>query len=93
MNALEEIHIRITEGTREELIENLKTDLQTRDPISGLETLSIYYHARYETDLCLHLHWDKPLPAQGSAVAMQILAGIQDLGSVKHTVWTETFTQ
>ncbi|MCF7805350.1 MAG: hypothetical protein K9N46_09285 [Candidatus Marinimicrobia bacterium] len=90
MKALEEIHIRVTEGTRDELISKLRVSLRNRDQFPELEFLHIYYHARYETDLCLHLSWDGSLPVQGSTLALNILAGGRELGSVKHTVWIES---
>jgi len=88
MSALEEIQIRVTEGTREELIVQLRESLDSMEPIDDLNSLQIFCHTKYETDLCLHLHWAKPLSVQGSTLALQILSGIQELGSVKHTVWT-----
>lgn len=91
MHTLEEIHIRVTEGTREVLIEHLQANFRNRtDHFPGLLSLHLYCHARYETDLCLQLSWKVLLPVHGSVLALNILAGIREFGSAKHTVWIES---
>jgi len=90
MKTLEEIHIRVSEGTREALIAQLQESLQNLEHSPNLMALHIYCHTKYETDLCLHLSWAVSLPLHGSTLALNILAGVQELGSVKHTVWMKS---
>ena len=90
MKSQEEIHIRIMKITWQDLTEMLDLDLTISDSHNGPEALRVYRHAKYETDLCMHLLWDGQLPSQGSTIGQQIAAGVREIGFVKHTVWIET---
>jgi len=90
---LEVVHIRITNGTRSELVESLRIALEAREMYEDLIKVQMYSHLKYETDLSLHFHWDTMVSSEGSSLALQLISGIQELGAAKHTMWQEIKTQ
>ena len=86
MNSLEYIHIRITTGTRQSLLELVRLNLTKRE---NSEQINVYYHAVYDTDLCVYLCWNDKLPSRGSETGIRIAAGLREFGIVRHSVWYE----
>jgi len=88
MEWLEEIRIRTTGPVRDSVLRGLVG--ATLPPVgpAGLVGLRIYGHAQIPTDLCVHLFWRLPaLSAAGSEPGQQLVAGLQAVGMVRHSIW------
>jgi hypothetical protein len=90
MNSLEDIHLRITKGTRNEVLDILYAELAPKI-VRGPDQTNIYCHAVFETDINVHLLWSVTIPPHGSTMGLQIAAGLRELGIVKHMVWYTAF--
>lgn len=72
------------------LTEGLLSFLLSEDGGSWLREVKIFHNAAIATDVCLHLHWEKPLfPNQGSTVGFCIADALKEFGLVDHSVWVE----
>lgn len=91
MHVLEQVQIRTSSHCRKSLIHELRSSLKALIPIEGLRYISVFYCEKRETDICIHLHWDRTIPSHGSTVGNEIVYGISPLGTVSHSVWQNTF--
>ncbi|MFZ2447431.1 MAG: hypothetical protein WAW37_13830 [Syntrophobacteraceae bacterium] len=48
----------------------------------------VYFSARYETDISIHLQW-KSEPGPGSILGLGMISAMRNLGLISHTVWVE----
>jgi len=86
MDWMEEIRARLTDAARDSVLAELGQGL--REVPAHLVEVRVYAHAWVPTDLCIHLHWrgTEP-PAGGSEAGLRLAAGLQAVGSVRHSIW------
>lgn len=84
---VEEIRVRLSVGTRDEVLGLLWQSQSSSADLAERVTMCLCRHAGYETDICVFVMWHHRIPARGSPEGIRIAAGLGCFGSVRHTVW------
>jgi len=50
--------------------------------------LTVFFNARYATDISIHLHW-KSKAGYKSILGMEVSSALGNLGLISHTLWIE----
>lgn len=88
MRKMEVLRLRVTDGSREKLLNQLRTDHEAMKSWHGIERVEVYLSKVLETDLAVHLHWEADaLQEVKSGLAEEISGGLRDHGIVHHTMW------
>ncbi len=87
MNWLEMIEIRATDHKCSRLSQHLENILNEIRKEEG-DRVQVMRHLGYSTDYCiLIMHCDpEPEPCE-SSMALNLIAGLRDIGMVNHNVW------
>ena len=88
MTWLETINIRtarVTEATK--VIELCRQHFQSI-AVEELLKLSVYWSAKYSTDISIHLEWASN-PGSESVSGRAICKALRNLGLISHTVWAK----
>lgn len=57
---------------------------------AGLLAIQVYYHATFDTDLSIHIHWDTTHESlQKTRLGSCIVNTLEDFGLTYHTLWIE----
>jgi len=81
------IHVRMAGADRETLVDVIRNAVVSEP---GLVGVSIYRHAKLETDLVVHLHRAETQQSDRACDCGELLASmLRAYGLVEHSVWLE----
>ncbi|MCP4674686.1 MAG: hypothetical protein GY854_04060 [Deltaproteobacteria bacterium] len=87
MKRLEIIHLRLTAGSLDDLVEDIR-----RSATAGSQTaeITIFQHVGVATDLGIHiLHETDDSVDLHSSLGMSLASALKEHGMVEHSVWIE----
>lgn len=87
MSSMEEIHVRLCDHSREQIIQTVTDDLIGVNAAAYLDEIHVWTDSIIETDFRIHLHWSETISETGSDLAHHIVNGLQSVGSIKHSIW------
>ena len=86
MSRLEIIHVRLTDGRPEDLVQDL---LRSAPTLTDRSELKIYRRERVVTDLSIHIVHQDPAGELPSSFGVLLASTLRERGMVEHSVWTE----
>ncbi len=85
MNILETLHLRMAGDDLDELVELVR---DVAGPPGGSPRVDVFRHSRVQSDLLIHLCWDKPgQSAEPSDLGLRLASLLRIHGLVEHSVW------
>ncbi len=88
MRKMEVLRLRVTDGSREQILDQLRMDRETMQRHHGVERVELYFSDMLESDIAVHLHWQTGvLKEEKSKLAAEISGGFRDCCIVHHTIW------
>ena len=90
MKWIEIITLRSNGNVQESLIRELLKPVAKGDESKGLIAMKIYWNARINTDVSIHLQWESTrVEQQGSTMALRLAQTLKEFGLVNHSAWVE----
>ena len=90
MSTLEVLRVRVTDGSRQSILDKLHADRETMKIRHGVERVELLLNESLESDLAVHLYWKTgALQSEKSELAEEIMGGLRDRGVLHHTIWIE----
>lgn len=90
MRKLEVLRVRVTEGSRQGILDELQADREMMKRRQGVERVELLLNESIESDLAVHLYWKtEALQSEKSELAEEIMGGLRDRGILHHTIWIQ----